>query len=60
MSEQDRQRVLQLFEAETEQKQRWILASCDRLRMWIDWAARVLGIYISPFGPFGMDFGDFV
>jgi hypothetical protein len=47
VTEYQRQRVLELFEQEDSERQSWLLASGQRLREWLEWAMRVLGIIID-------------
>lgn len=47
VTEYQKQRILQMFEEESEQKQNWLMESAERLRNWIEWAGRLLGIIIQ-------------
>ena len=47
MTEHQRQRILQLFEEEDSERQGWLLASSQRLREWLEWTVRMLGIVID-------------
>lgn len=47
MTEYQRQQVIELFEQEDAERQEWLLASGQRLREWLEWAARVLGFIMD-------------